>query len=103
MNGPDGGLAFDVAHLLAGAMLVVSFMLLYQRRMFGVLNTYALHAFILALAVAWQAWIQDSPHLYITAAIALGFKAIAIPVALHRIVVRLGTHRRGAGRAHRGG
>ena len=93
MNGPESGLAFDVAHLLAGAMVVVSFMLLYQRRMFGVLNTYALHAFILALAVAWQAWVQGAPHLFITAGIALVFKAILIPVALHRIVVRLGTHR----------
>lgn len=87
------GLAFDVAHLLAGAMLVVSFMLLYQRRMFGVLNTYALHAFVLALAVAWQAYIQRAPHLYVTAAIALIFKAIVIPVALHRIVKQLNTHR----------
>ena len=87
------GLAFDVAHLLAGAMLVVSFMLLYQRRMFGVLNTYALHAFVLALAVAWQAYIQRAPHLYLTAAIALIFKAIVIPVALHRIVKQLNTHR----------
>ncbi len=87
------GLAFDVAHLLAGAMLVVSFMLLYQRRMFGVLNTYALHAFVLALAVAWQAYIQRAPHLYVTAAIALIFKAVVIPVALHRIVKQLNTHR----------
>jgi hydrogenase-4 component E len=37
--------------------------------------------------------VQDAPHLYITAAIALAFKAIVIPVALHRIVQRLGIHR----------
>jgi hydrogenase-4 component E len=43
--------------------------------------------------VAWQAFIQDAPHLYVTAAIALVFKAIVIPVALHRIIVRLGIHR----------
>ena len=36
---------------------------------------------------------QDAPHLYVTAAIALVFKAIVIPVALHRIIVRLGIHR----------
>ena len=48
---------------------------------------------MLALSVAWQAYIQDAPHLYITAAIALGFKAIVIPMALHRMVVRLGIHR----------
>jgi hydrogenase-4 component E len=86
-------LYFDVAHMLAGGLVLVSFMLLYQDRMFGLLNVFALHAFVLALSVAWQAFIQDAPHLYVTAAIALLFKAIVIPVALHRIVQRLGIHR----------
>ena len=48
---------------------------------------------VLAASVAWQAFVQDAPHLYITAAIALIFKAMIIPVALHRIIVRLGIHR----------
>jgi hydrogenase-4 component E len=48
---------------------------------------------VLALSVAWQAYVQGAPHLYITALIALVFKAIVIPVALHRIIVRLGIHR----------
>ena len=61
--------------------------------MFGLLNVFALHAVVLSLSVAWQAYIQDAPHLYVTAAIALVLKAIIIPVALHRIVVRLGIHR----------
>jgi hydrogenase-4 component E len=89
----DADLQFDVAHLLAGGLVLVSFMLLYQDRMFGLLNVFALHAFVLALSAAWQAFIQDAPHLYVTAAIALLFKAIVIPVALHRIVQRLGIHR----------
>jgi hydrogenase-4 component E len=61
--------------------------------MFGLVNTFALHAFVVSLSVAWQAYIQLAPHLYITAAIALVVKAIIIPVALHRIIVRLGIHR----------
>jgi hydrogenase-4 component E len=89
----DAGLQYDLAHLLAGGLVLVSFMLLYQDRMFGLLNVFALHAFVLALSVAWQAFIQDAPHLYVTAAIALLFKAVIIPVALHRIVLRLGIHR----------
>ena len=89
----DAGLQFDLAHLLAGGLVLVSFMLLYQDRMFGLLNVFALHALVLALSVAWQAFIQDAPHLFVTAAIALLFKAIFIPVALHRIVLRLGIHR----------
>jgi hydrogenase-4 component E len=67
--------------------------MLYQDRLYALLNIYALHAAVLALSVAWQAFIQHAPHLYLTAAIALGFKAIIIPVALHRIIVRLGIHR----------
>jgi hydrogenase-4 component E len=83
----------DTAHMLAGSMVLVSFMLLYQDRMFGLLNVFALHAVVLSLSVSWQAYIQSAPHLYITAAIALVLKAIIIPVALHRVVVQLGIHR----------
>ena len=84
---------FDIAHLLAGPLVLVSFLQLYQDRLYALLNMFALHALVLALSVAWQAYIQDAPHLYVTAAIALVFKAIVIPVALHRIIVRLGIHR----------
>lgn len=83
----------DIAHLLAGSMVLVSFLLLYQDRMFALLNVFALHACVLAFSVAWQAHLQHAPHLFITAVIALAFKGVVIPVALHRIVVRLGIHR----------
>jgi len=87
------GLGFDISHLLAGGLVLVSFLLLSQHRLYALLNVYALHAVVLALSVAWQANIQDAPHLYITAAIALVFKAIVIPVGLHRMIQRLGIHR----------
>src|SRR3979409_1028885 len=87
------GLVFDVAHLLAGLVFVVSFLMLYQDRLTSLLNMFALHALVLALSVAWQAAIQNAPHLYLTAVIALVFKAIVIPVVLHRIIVKLGIHR----------
>src|SRR6202142_1663659 len=93
MPGPTHSLAFDIAHMLAGGLVLVSFMQLYQDRLYALLNVFALHALVLALSVAWQAYIQDAPHLYVTAAIALIFKAIVIPVALRRIMVRLGVHR----------
>lgn len=88
-----GEISFDIAHLLAGGLVLVSFMMLYQDRLYALINTYALHAVVLTLSVAWQAIVQDAPHLFVTAAIALGFKAVVIPVALHRIVRRLGIHR----------
>jgi hydrogenase-4 component E len=87
------GLTFDIAHLLAGGLVLVSFMQLYQDRLYALLNIFALHAVVLAFSVAWQGYIQSAPHLYVTALIALVFKAIVIPIALHRIIVRLGIHR----------
>lgn len=86
-------LTYDVAHLFAGGMVLVSFMLLYQDRMSALLNVFALHAAVLSLSVAWQAYVQDAPHLYVTASIALVLKAIVIPTALRRIVRRLDIHR----------
>jgi hydrogenase-4 component E len=86
-------IGFDVAHLLAGSMLVLSFLLLYQDRITAVLNVFALQAIALSLSVAWQALIQDALHLLVTATIALVLKGVVIPTALHRIVRRLGIHR----------
>jgi hydrogenase-4 component E len=86
-------LAYDTAHVLDTGVLVLSFALLYQRRLFGVIKIYAFQALLLAAAAAWQAHAQDAPHLYITAGIALVFKAMAIPIALHRIIVYLNIHR----------
>jgi len=86
-------LAFDVAHFLAGGLVLVSLMLLYQDRLSALLNVFAFQALVLALSVAWQAYVQNAPHLYLTAAIALSVKAIIIPVALHRMIRRLGIHR----------
>jgi len=85
--------AYEISHLLAGAMLVTSFALLYQERIAAVLKAFAAQSIILALAVAWAAWSEHEPDLFITAAIALTLKGIIIPVALHRTVVRLGIHR----------
>lgn len=88
-----GRFTLDLAHMLAGGMVLVSFVMLYQNRMFGLLNVFAAHAVILSASVVWQAHVQDAPHLYVTAAIALVLKAAIIPYALRRMVVRLGIHR----------
>jgi len=86
-------ISFDVANTLAGLLVLASFLMLYQVRLPALLNMLGLHAVILALAVAWQAYVQHAPELYVTATITLAFKAVLIPLALHRIVVQLGIHR----------
>ncbi|MBI1868096.1 MAG: hydrogenase-4 component E [Methylocystis sp.] len=88
-----GNLSFDIAHLFAGGLVLVSFMLLYQDRMSGLINIFTLHAVVLSLSVGWQAYTQRAWHLFVTAAIALIFKALIIPLSLRRIMVRLRIHR----------
>jgi len=87
------GLAFDVSHSLAGGLVLISFMLLYQTRLYALVNVYGAQAFVLSSAVAWQAFMESQPHLYATAAIAFLFKAALIPYALHRAIIRLGIDR----------
>ncbi|MEZ5889776.1 MAG: hydrogenase-4 component E [Xanthobacteraceae bacterium] len=84
---------FDIAHLLAGGVLILSLVLLYQDRVTAVINVFALQAVTLALSVGWQALIQGEPALLVTALIALIVKGFVIPMALHRIVRRLDVHR----------
>lgn len=84
---------YDISHFLSAAVLVCSFLLLFQGRMFGLLNMFIMQAIFLSLTVAWQAHFQNAPHLYVTAAIAIFFKAGVIPYSLHRIIIRLGIHR----------
>jgi hydrogenase-4 component E len=84
-----GAFSYDLAHLLGAAVLVLSFALLYQRRITSIIGFYAVQSVLLAVAAAWQGWVQDSTHLYITALIAFAAKGVAIPVALRNIVFRL--------------
>ncbi|CAL8967754.1 hydrogenase-4 component E [Rhodoplanes serenus] len=84
---------FDIAHLFAGGVLVLSLALLYQDRITAVINVFALQAVVLSLSVAWQSVVQGAPHLVATAVIALVAKGLIIPTALHRIVRKLDVHR----------
>ncbi len=86
-------LIFDVSHFLAGGLVLMSFILLYQDRLPPLINAFAVQSLLLALSVAWQAKIQDAPHLLITAAIAVLFKVIVIPLVLHRLIRKLKIHR----------
>jgi hydrogenase-4 component E len=84
---------FDIAHLLAGGMLVLSFALLYQDRIAAVINVFALQAVALSLSVAWQAVVQNAPELVATAVVALVVKGFIIPTALHQMIRRLAIQR----------
>ena len=88
-----GQIGYDVAHLLGGGVLLLSFVLLYQRRIGAVINAFAMQGALLALAAAWAAHAQSAPGLYVTAVLAMAAKGVLIPLALHGIVRRLDLHR----------
>jgi hydrogenase-4 component E len=88
-----GLLPYDMAHLMGTGVLVLSFALLFQRRVTAMINIYALQAIVLTAAACWQGLVQYAPHLYVTGMITLAAKGVAIPVLLHRIVRRLAIHR----------
>lgn len=85
--------AYDISHLLGGGVLLLSFVILYQRRIGAVINAFAVQGALLALAAAWQGWVQGAAGLYVTAAIAFIAKAVLIPLALRYLMGRLGQHR----------
>lgn len=85
--------AYDVSHLLGAIVLLMSFALLYQHRLFSLLQVYSAQAFVLAAAAGWKGFSHGETHLYVTALLTLVLKAVIIPVALHRIVVKLDIQR----------
>jgi len=87
-----GHIPFDVAHALAGGMLLMSFVLLYQRRVPALIAALATQGGLLGLAALWQGWAQDAAGLYLTGLIALVAKAVLIPWALSTLVRRFGMH-----------
>jgi hydrogenase-4 component E len=88
-----GSLGYDVAHVLGGGVLLLSLVLLYQRRIDAVISAFAVQGALLAAAAAWQGHVQGAAGLYLTALIAFGAKALLIPVALRMAVARLGLQR----------
>lgn len=88
-----GQLPYDIAHMLGGGVLLFSFVLLYQRRITAVINAFAMQGTLVAFAAAWQGVTQDAAGLFLTAAIAFGAKAVAIPLALRTMVRRLDLER----------
>lgn len=86
-------IGYDAAHMLGAVVLLMSFALLYQRRIFSVITVFTFQALALAAAAAWQGYAQGEPHLYVTALLTLVLKAVAIPLALHRIILRLNIQR----------
>ncbi len=86
------GLDLQVLHVLAAMLLLLSFSMLAQRRIVTLVNQLATQGALLCLATALLAWRTGQHHLWLSAALTLALKVIALPWLLHRMIRRLGVY-----------
>jgi hydrogenase-4 component E len=79
----------QVINLLAALLLLISFAMLSQRRILGLITLFAWQGAALASSTALVAWATDQHHLYFSAALTLVLKVIAMPWFFYRLVRRL--------------
>jgi len=83
----------QIVNLLAALLLLISFAMLSQRRIAGLITLFAWQGAALATSTAIVAWSTGQHHLYYSAAITLALKVIAMPWYFFRIVKQLDVDR----------
>lgn len=83
----------QVVNLLAAVLLLISFAMLSQRRIVGLVTLFAWQGAALAASTALVAWSTGQHHLYYSAALTLALKVIAMPWFFYRLVRQLDVNR----------
>ena len=83
----------QIINLLAALLLLISFAMLSQRRIAGLIALFAWQGAALAASTLLVAWSTGQHHLYYSAAITLVLKVIAMPWYFFRIVRKLDVDR----------
>ncbi|MFN3750212.1 MAG: formate hydrogenlyase [Thiobacillus sp.] len=79
----------QVVNLLAALLLLISFAMLSQRRIAGLITLFAWQGAALATSTALIAWSTNQHHLYFSAALTLALKVIGMPWFFFRLVRKL--------------
>ncbi len=82
----------QLLNTLAALLLLLSFAMLSQRRIVGLVNLLALQGALLFSATLLLAWRTGDRNLYVSAALTLALKVIFLPWLLHRLIRRLGVY-----------
>jgi hydrogenase-4 component E len=82
-------LDLQLLNACAAILLLLSFAMLAQRRIVTLVNLLALQGAMLFIATMLLAWRTGQNHLYVSAALTLGLKVIALPWLLHGLIRRL--------------
>ena len=83
----------QIVNLLAALLLLISFAMLSQRRIVGLITLFAWQGMALAASAALVAWATGQHHLYYSAALTLVLKVIAMPWFFYRTVRKLDVDR----------
>lgn len=81
--------ATQLVNLCAAVLLMVTFVMISQRRIVTLIHLYTLQGLTLVVAACVVAWMSGQAHLYGSAALTLALKVVLIPLLLHRAVNRL--------------
>ena len=85
---------YEQAILFIAALVVfTSFLMLAQKRLSSLIYVFAWQGILLAVTTALAAYVQDNPHLYISAAMSLVLNGFLVPWMLLRLIVKFDMHR----------
>jgi hydrogenase-4 component E len=79
----------QLVNLGAAVLLLLSFAMLSQRRVRTLVDLFAAQGLVLAASTAVVAFGTRQPHLYVSVAITLALKVLALPLILHALIRRL--------------
>lgn len=87
------GFYLQVVNLLAALLLLISFAMLSQRRIVGLVTLFAWQGVALVASTTLVAWATDQHHLYYSAALTFALKVVAMPWIFYRLVKKLNVDR----------
>ena len=86
-------LVIQLNTLLAALILLTSFALLVQRRMFAIIHIFAWQGFFLGVSTAVIGFATGEHHLYISSLLTLVMKVLLLPWILFALIHKLKIHR----------
>ncbi len=89
----SNALVVQLNMLLAALILLTSFALLVQRRIFAILHIFAWQGFFLGLSTAIIGYATGVHHLYVSSLLTLGMKVVLLPYILYKLIHKLKIHR----------
>jgi hydrogenase-4 component E len=81
--------AAQITGFIAALVLITSFAMLAQKRIYGLIHLFALQGLFLAINTAVVGYIADKHHLFISSLLTLGLKVILLPYILYVLIHRL--------------